>query len=48
MLCELMYDVEVEFREIGVYMGLLFVAGFVCVMRLLGAHPVPGKNGRGA
>jgi hypothetical protein len=30
--------------EGSVYMGLLFVAGFVCALNLLGARLVPGKG----
>jgi hypothetical protein len=34
----------VGWLEGSLYMGLLFVAGFVCVLNLLGARLVPGKD----
>jgi hypothetical protein len=46
------YPVVAETREMGfvdwlegsVYMGLLFVAGFVCVLNVLGARLVPERG----
>lgn len=37
----------VDWLEGSVYMGLLSVAGFVCVLRLLGARLLPRKASEG-
>jgi hypothetical protein len=35
---------SVGWLESTMYLGVLFVAGFVCVLNLLGAHLVPGRG----
>jgi hypothetical protein len=38
----------VGWLEGSVYMGLLFVAGSICILNLLGARLVPGRLARRA